>query len=88
MPMIALNDFFIYEMTESKGYYFMHGISRNYRIPEELLGKYEAWCLRHGVQVTDGPVFAIWLMMGITDSNEVAELKTAFYEKRPLKPKF
>jgi len=66
----------------------MHGISRNYRVPEELLEPYEAWCLRHGVLVTDGPVLGIWMLMGITDSNEVAKLKTAFYERRPLKPEF
>jgi len=66
----------------------MHGRSRNYRVPEDMLDQYEQWCLRHGVLVTEGPVYGIWLLMGITDSNDVAELKTAFYERRLLKPKF
>ncbi len=66
----------------------MHGRSRNYRFPEELLDEYEAWCLRHGVLVTDGPVLGIWMLMSITDSNEVADLKVAFKDRRPHKPKF
>ena len=66
----------------------MHGISRNYRFPEELLEQYEDWCARHGVLVTDGPVLGIWILMRITDSNEVTDLRTAFQERRPLKPNF
>lgn len=47
----------------------MYGISRNYRVPEDLLEPYEAWCLRHGVLVTDGPVLGIWMLMGITSQS-------------------
>ena len=66
----------------------MHGISRNYRFPEELLEQYEDWCAKHGVLVTDGPVLGIWILMSITDSNEVTDLREAFQERRPLKPNF
>ena len=59
----------------------MEGKSRNYRIPVDLLEPYEQWCRVHGVKLTDGPVFAIWLLMQIKDSNEVAKLKKSFYDR-------